>query len=240
MAWLAMIKAVYPNAKPGPEVTAHYTELLEQQYGADRNLTLMADSLCSDEICRKSVQFGDVFVGDGPFTLGGLAGMPFAGKTGMTAFAHHIPDDGTAFIFYGSHIGVDDAGNLGKVPRRRQAKVGSSCGALVLALSRLQSDGDEPYIPIGDELDAQQMMLERLIMPYKQRILTADIPIKAIIDVAYKLIQQRMQEIVKATLGEFHCARIALLGGIVINTAPDKDDYIDVRDFEVIELGDHH
>ncbi|WP_222943801.1 hypothetical protein [Pedobacter sp. N36a] len=30
----------------------------------------------------------------GPFKLGGLDGFPFAGWSGMGAFASHVPDDG--------------------------------------------------------------------------------------------------------------------------------------------------
>jgi len=35
---------------------------------------------------------------------------------------------------------------------------------------------------------------------------------------------------------EFKCSRIFLLGGIIINTSPELNDMVDVRDFKIIEV----
>ena len=35
---------------------------------------------------------------------------------------------------------------------------------------------------------------------------------------------------------EFNCSRIFLLGGIIINTSPELNDMVDVRDFKIIEV----
>lgn len=234
MSWKAAIQSIYPDALPGSEVTEKYVKLLEEKHHADRATTLLTTSVCPDEINRATTDFPAEFAGSGPFFLGGLAGVPFTGLTGLTAFAHHIPDGGTAFIFYGPHIGVSDDGEWGKISRVGQAKLGGSCGALMLALGRLQQDED--YVPVGKDIDHQQMTLERALMPFKAQILSADNPVLEITEVAYKHIHGSIKELVEAVKGEFHCARIALLGGVLINTSPDKDDYVEVRDFEVIEL----
>ncbi len=236
MSWKETLLAQYPDALSRAEVTDKYVDWIEKDYGADRESTLLTTSVCSDEINRESSNFPKEFVGEGPFFLGGLAGFPYTGKTGLTAFAHHIPDDGTAFIFYGAHIGVDDEGNLGKVARKGQANIGSSCGALMLTLGRMK---DDSYAPGDDESDYQQMTLEKTLWPYKTQILNAENPVVEITEIAYRLINEQVRALVEAVKGEFHCARIALLGGILINTSPDKDDFVDVRDFEVIELAHH-
>jgi len=49
--------------------------------------------------------------------MGGLAGIPFVGKSGFNAFAHHVPEDGNIFILYGPHVAVSDIGEIGKYKR---------------------------------------------------------------------------------------------------------------------------
>eukprot|EP00954_Amorphochlora_amoebiformis_P020003 1336131-Amorphochlora_amoeboformis.AAC.1 len=51
--------------------------------------SLMAVSSCPDEINRTMDSFNDYW-GDS-FHLGGLAGIPFTGKTGFGAYAAHVP-----------------------------------------------------------------------------------------------------------------------------------------------------
>ena len=48
----------------------------------------------SSDVCSSDLTFFNVLFG--PFIMGGLGGIPFSGQTGMTAFAHHIPDGGSA------------------------------------------------------------------------------------------------------------------------------------------------
>lgn len=73
--------------------------------------------------------------------MGGLAGIPFTGKTGFTAYSHHIPDstyalavfdtgdsslptvsiaptDGNLFVLFAPHIGLCDSCHLGKYSRK--------------------------------------------------------------------------------------------------------------------------
>lgn len=64
------------------------------------------------------------------FSLGGLAGVPFTGKTGWGAFSHHIKKGGNVFALYAPHIGVTFDGTLSKVHRPNQGEyLSSSCGA---------------------------------------------------------------------------------------------------------------
>jgi DNA-dependent RNA polymerase auxiliary subunit epsilon len=224
----------YPNAKLGSEITETYLKHLQEEYKSDISKMLFATSLCSDDI-NVSTDFRKVL--SRPFTMGGLGGLPYSGLTGMVAFAHHIPDGGDAFIFYGPHIGITDEGELGKMKRPGQKHLTNSCGALMLALERLQRD-EEVYVPINSELDYQQITLERIVMPYKQRILEAENPKKEITDVLYLEIHKRIKLLVKMAQKEFHCDRIFLLGAVIINTSPEFTDAVDVRHFEIMEV-DH-
>lgn len=226
-----VVKEFFPNAMDAKDTSIHYLGKMQNQHEINVSKVLMATSLCSDDINVPSTTFFNVLFG--PFIMGGLGGLPFAGQTGMTAFAHHIPDAGSAFIFYGPHIGITLEGDLGKMYRPRQEKPGNSCGALMLALSRFQ---DSSYTPILNEHDYQQMKLEESLLPYRAQILEGDNSAKAITEATYEIIDQQIHDHLKACKNEFHVEKVALLGGIIINTDYGLDDYFDARNFEVIDV----
>lgn len=227
------VKAAYPGAATGTEVTEKYLQFLADEYGADLSRILFATSLCCDDV-NVSTDFRRVLTR--PFTLGGLGGLPYAGFTGMVAYAHHIPDGGDAFIFYGPHIGITDDGELGRMRRPGQQHLTNSCGALMLALERLQRT-KEVYVPVSSERDYQQVLLERAVMPYKQQIITAGNPKKEITEIAYNEINKNIRLLVDMAKAEFRCNRIFLLGGVIINTSPDYNDAVEIRNFDVINVG---
>jgi hypothetical protein len=176
MAITKKVTAYYPNAKSGDDITESYLTLLEKEYNSDLKKMLFATSVCSDDV-NVSTDFRRVL--SRPFTMGGLGGLPYSGFTGMVAFSHHIPDGGDAFIFYGPHIGITDEGELGRMRRIGQKRLTNSCGALMLALERFQSDDDvDTYVPQSVHYDYQQIQLEQTLMPFKNKILTADNPKK--------------------------------------------------------------
>ncbi|WP_299522975.1 hypothetical protein [Winogradskyella sp.] len=226
-----LVKAEFPGAMDAKDTSIHYLGKMQLEYKIDISKVLMATSVCSDDINVPSTTFFNVLFG--PFIMGGLGGLPFAGQTGMTAFAHHIPDGGSAFIFYGPHIGVTLDGELGKMYRPRQEETGNSCGALMLALNRFE---DSKYKPVLNDDDYQQMKLEESLLPYRDDILNSDNPQKAITEATYKIIDKKVHDHIKTCKDEFHVDRVTLLGGIIINTDYGLDDYFAVRNFEVIYL----
>ena len=226
-----VVKGFFPNAMDAKDTSIHYLGQMQIEHKINISKVLMATSVCSDDINVPSTTFFNVLFG--PFIMGGLGGLPFAGQTGMTAFAHHIPDEGSAFIFYGPHIGLTLEGELGKMYRPRQEATGNSCGALMLALSRLQ-DGD--YAPVLNDDDYQQMKLEESLLPYRDQILSSDHQEKAITEATYDIIDKKIHEHIKSCKDEFHVDKVTLLGGIIINTDYGLDDYFDARNFEVIDM----
>lgn len=227
----------YPNAKTGEEITDSYLSLLHKEYKVNLKKLLFATSLCSDDV-NVSTDFRRVM--NRPFSMGGLGGLPYSGFTGMVAYSHHIPDGGDAFIFYGPHIGITDEGELGRMRRAGQTRLTNSCGALMLALERfhLEDKGDEVYVPYSVEHDYQQIMLERTLMPFKSRIINSANEKKEITDVAYYKIDKQIKRLVKMAIKEFNCEKIFLLGGVIINTSEDYHDYVDIRNFDVINVND--
>ena len=226
-----VVKGYFPDAKDAKDTSIHYLGRMQIEHELDISRVLMATSVCSDDINVPSTTFFNVLFG--PFIMGGLGGLPFAGKTGMTAFAHHIPDEGSAFIFYGPHIGITLDGELGKMYRPRQEETGNSCGALMLALDRLQESN---YKPVLNEDDYQQMKLEESLLPYRDQILDSNNQAKAITEATYDIINKKVHEHIISCKNEFPVNKVTLLGGIIINTDYGLDDYFDSRNFEVIDL----
>ncbi|UOY06340.1 hypothetical protein L0P88_20760 [Muricauda sp. SCSIO 64092] len=226
-----VVKTYFPDAMDAKDTSIHYLGKMQLEHHIDISRVLMATSVCSDDINVPSTTFFNVLFG--PFIMGGLGGLPFAGQTGMTAFAHHIPDDGSAFVFYGPHIGITLDGDLGKMYRPRQEQTGNSCGALMLALSRFQ---DSAYKPVINDDDYQQMKLEESLLPYRQKILDSENQEKAITEATYEIIDKKVHEHLKSCKNEFHVDRVTLLGGIIINTDYGLDDYFDARHFKVIDV----
>ncbi|MEM0938645.1 MAG: hypothetical protein AAF600_12540 [Bacteroidota bacterium] len=226
-----IVKEYFPNAMDAKDTSIHYLGKMQIEYNINVSKVLMATSVCSDDINVPSTTFFSVLFG--PFIMGGLGGLPFAGQTGMTAFAHHIPDEGSAFIFYGPHIGLTLDGDLGKMYRPRQEQTGNSCGALMLALSRFKDNG---YAPVLNDDDYQQMKLEESLMHYREQILDSEYQEKAITEATYEIINEKIYGHLKTCKNEFHTEKVALLGGIIINTDYGLDDYFDARNFEVIDI----
>ena len=226
-----VVRKYFPNAMDAKDTSIHYLGKMQIEHKINVSKVLMATSVCSDDINVPSTTFFNVLFG--PFIMGGLGGLPFAGQTGMTAFAHHIPDEGSAFIFYGPHIGITLEGELGKMYRPRQEQTGNSCGALMLALSRLQDGG---YAPVLNDDDYQQMKLEESLLTYREQVLDSENPEKAITEATYEIINQKIHHHLKSCKDEFHVEKVTLLGGIIINTDYGLDDYFDARNFEVIDV----
>ncbi|MEM1336503.1 MAG: hypothetical protein AAF717_18055 [Bacteroidota bacterium] len=226
-----IVKSYFPSAMDAKDTSIHYLGKMQLEHDIDISKVLMATSVCSDDINVPSTTFFNVLFG--PFIMGGLGGLPFAGQTGMTAFAHHIPDEGSAFIFYGPHIGITLDGDLGKMYRPRQEQTGNSCGALMLALSRFQN---ADYKPVINDDDYQQMKLEESLLPYREQILSGENQEKAITEATYEVIDKKIHEHLRSCKDEFPVDKVTLLGGIIINTDYGLDDYFVAKNFEVITV----
>lgn len=191
---LAIIRQHYPNAISTIDSINRLIDFVEGTLDLEPAQIMMADSICSDDV--NSIQFpvrSNEFLG--PFKLGGLDGFPFAGLSGMSAFASHVPDDGAVLVYYGPHIGISKAGILGEIHRYGQQNSTDCCGAAKGALKKLYSDS----IRAGhlEDIDYQMNTIEQIILKEKERILAAVHPIKETTEVIYEAIDARIN-----TLGQ--------------------------------------
>lgn len=226
-------------------VTKHYPEAieirkLEQTITSELSLngfilsrTIWGTSICSDEVNNTFNIFSRLFAGPGPFRFGGISGLPFTGKTGVMAFSSHIPEEGGAFILYGPHIGVSKNGVIGEIHRQRQNNNSTCCGSLIAGLSAIENPAT-----IGEESssDYQQSRVIKMLHSEKSSILSADNKIKETTERAYHHIHQELKDLVYDCKDALEGRKLYLMGGILINTDWDKEDYFEIRNKELIDF----
>ncbi|MBK9737652.1 MAG: hypothetical protein IPO92_22970 [Saprospiraceae bacterium] len=228
---LAIIHQHYPNAITTIDSVNHFIDFIEDQLDIEPGKVMLADSLCSDDV--NSIQYPartQEFLG--PFKMGGLDGFPFTGLTGMGAFASHVPDEGAVGIYYGPHIGITKDGTIGEIHRHGQSKNSGCCGAAKGALHKLINN-----MIIKDnmtDIDYQMNTIEQILLNKKDRILSAQIPLKEATEVIYEAIDKRIEALVAETT--YNCKYLILFGAIHINSDTDMGSFNETRKFEVIDL----
>ena len=231
---VSKVMTSYPRAITNIDLVNRVTSALEK-YGYGES-TLMATSLCCDEVNRQlDRDFGNVY-GE-HFSMGGLAGFAFGGVTSFGAMAHHIPTGGDCLVVYGPHVGVDSAGNVGKIDRRGRKATGACCGSAAAAsgyVDAVRTGKREAAAPCTNALDAQQTFVGNMLLPHAQRLedaadRMAELPL-SMFDAQNEL----MQQIIAAGCGEVgDDGKIALLGGVQINTPEGTPDYFLPMNFEI-------
>jgi len=234
MVTLNKIMEVYPGAVPNSELVSRVSSALEK-YGYGET-TLLATSLCCDEVNRElDLDFSKVY-GE-HFSMGGLAGFAFGGVTSFGAMAHHIPTGGDCLVIYGPHVGVDAEGNAGKINRRGRKKSGACCGSGVAAagyVEDVRKGKKDPNAPSTNALDAQQNFVGNLLLPHGHRLEDAKDKMVELPLAMFDAQNDLMHQIVAAGCGEVGGdGKIALLGGVQINTPAGTSDYFLPLAFEI-------
>jgi hypothetical protein len=99
----------FPGAHEG-SATLECVKPVIAKLGLTDDNTLFAQSICPDEINHEEGGIPNLFasyLGE-VFHMGGLAGIPFTGKTDFAAFSHHVPDSGHCFILMAPQIGMSN------------------------------------------------------------------------------------------------------------------------------------
>lgn len=203
---------------------------LLNEHGFDSDKTILATSVCSDEVVHSDTFFYEYLPVKFPFRMGGLAGFPFSGLTGFGAFASHIPDNGFAIIHYGPHIGFSKYEQIGKVVRHGQAAESTCCGALQAFLNSLE---DKTASTQDRELDYQQLKLVEKLTSRAGEINSHSEPLVAATDKMFDEIDGRIKQLLKESSDNFKGVKVALVGGIVINTDVKLPDWFELREFSV-------
>ena len=154
-----LITARFPGAIDEARFVAEASVALHQ-VGFDASNTLVAVSVCRDELSRSLV--GRLEGLWGPvFDLSGLAGLPSGGVSSVAAALSHRPmaDGRSNFVVFAlSHVGVDDDGVVGRVRRPGMAQPTATCGSLSGVAAALDEDRVRNEL---DLLDQEQVRVEQ-------------------------------------------------------------------------------
>mmetsp|Transcript_24481 Transcript_24481/g.52752 ORF Transcript_24481/g.52752 Transcript_24481/m.52752 type:complete len:298 (-) Transcript_24481:216-1109(-) len=220
-----LVRSNFPGAISNKELATRVVELLEEK-GFTSDNTLLATSVCADELARElEDQFVDIYGNN--FNLGGLSGFPFAGNTGWGAMSAHVPDGGYCLTIHGPHVGITKDGVIGKVERSGIALVDNCCGSAIAASNYLKgiTDGSADINPrIQQFSDFQQGAVQELILPFGKRLDRADDRMRELPYALYDSQEVMVTDIVTTGKASIKSG-LAVLGGIQINTGPDTLDY---------------
>lgn len=103
----AMVRNYFPGAMRNNDTIKAAVRLAESLNMTQEN-TLFSYSICPDEINHNDGELANILHNHfgPPFSLGGLGGIPFSGKTGFGAYASHVPDNGNIFVLFAPHCAV--------------------------------------------------------------------------------------------------------------------------------------
>jgi len=241
----SLASGAFPGARDGKVILRQTQQLLLREGFTPEN-TLFAQSCCSDEINHGEQDITTLFgnyMGEA-FMLGGLAGVPFTGKTGFGAFAAHIPDDGHLFILFAPHVGISESLHIGKFTRAGQVYEGHACGAAIGALNYCIEGKPVPdNASLGaNPHDYQMSWIISQIAQVVDEIVALDTENERQAELTrqmYKISKAFLDKMVDVKITDLHgnAVKICLLGGIQINMPRPMPGFFQPLLFQILEYG---
>ena len=217
---------IFPTAMLSSDVDRAIAKTLQVRGFTPAN-TIFAHSVCSDEVNIRKEQLIPIMINrwQEGFTLGGLGGLPFAGKSGFGAYLHHVPDSGKLLVLFAPHVGIDEIGRIGSLQRDGQAKVSTACGAAIGAYKQLQEKKKTASDPLlvfeadnPREYDPQLKDIVNLLAPRLEGIDESADSIGFVAYQMYGIIRELITACITETPDLFDFAsEVAVVGGIMIN-----------------------
>lgn len=207
-------------------------ENIAEREGIEVKKIIVATSFCFDELNHHQLKM-NLHSPQGTFIMGGLAGYPFVGDIGLTAFADHVPDGGAALFIFGSHIGISCSGEVGKIKRVGQHRHTNTCGALMMVQNHVLSTHIHK-IDAADYSAFQPEFLALRLLPMADEIRKADVPILKTTHLVYDEIENEILKLIinnPLLQSEFP---VYILGGIVINTDENLPNYFSQKVFRKV------
>jgi hypothetical protein len=244
------LEKFFPKALPTSVIATKVQSTLSERKFTRTN-TLFGTCVCPDEINNKPTKSLPAAIQsaltdlNGVFHLGGLAGLPYMGSSGMKAFLSHCPTNGKVFIMYGPHIGITEDGTAGSVERLGLTTPSLDCDITLKALSIAQSalenkpkdnvpDKREEYIVANfrNALDSEQAAkLSKEALPAFATYLMFHL-------VKEQIVKQLQACLKDDTMESNNIDEIVLLGGITVNrgqllgSIEVREDYFEPLVFE--------
>lgn len=225
-------KLYFPTAMLSSDIDEALYKALKSRGFTPAN-TLFGHSVCADEVNNRKEQLVPLMVDrwEEGFALGGLGGLPFAGKSGFGAYLHHVPDEGKLLVLFAPHVGIDEIGTVGALRRDGQAKVSSACGAAVGAYKALQKAKKAAADPLpvlevenSREYDPELRNIVDLLAPRLEGIEESADSISFLTYQMYGIIRELITAEILEQKDLFDSAtEVAVVGGIMINRRKGGD-----------------
>ena len=224
----ALCRKFFPKAVVNLDVLDMLTPVMDR-LGMNSDNTLFAHSICPDEINHEISDITHVlaqFMGE-MFVMGGLAGVPFCGRTGFSAFSHHAPLDGNVFILYAPHVGIaSESGQVGFVIREGHSCQSTACGAAIGAYNQCVADPTAGGPELSED-DFQMDFVRREIKKSLDSIQSNPEPMAQLAHVVFDVVDKALHRIIGFKWAENFSSggKMLLLGGIQINMDGKYTDY---------------
>lgn len=235
------LKQFFPNAIPGIQFTSDVVQILNDNAFTFEN-TLFSISRCPDAANTQTTFFHEYFGGE--FQLNGLAGIPSMDKDRFRAGLKQIPDDGNLFIFYTSHMGINDKGELGYTSRKGQKKDSLCCSAALHYLDKARKENDiilngghrKIYVPDIDWENKEQVEVEQRLARFNNLILSAPNQKLELVHMTSEAAYEKIDSMIYRTInkrGLQFDGKIAIVGAMTINTPNGMENYVSLKRFEI-------
>lgn len=183
------------------------------KFGFDANNTIACVDVCRDEIAQPFMELIKE-KWDYAFNLSSLAGMFFAGKTGLLAAIHHSPivDGKERYVFYSMpHIAISADGRIGVCYRKGRPGESTACGAL----NAFQKELSHGRLELStDETDIEQSLLKRRLL---REIPYGHVPdLLELTRIAQRVIQKDLEHVLN-TIVDRNRSDYAMITGIQIH-----------------------
>ncbi|HZL11089.1 MAG TPA: hypothetical protein VFC65_13940 [Prolixibacteraceae bacterium] len=224
-----IVKQYFEEFSTMSEASRNVVLEIAEREGIDMNRIIVATSFCFDELNHHPAKM-NLPSPQGIFNMGGLAGYPFVGEIGLTAFSDHIPDGGAALFIFGSHIGISRTGVVGKVKRVGQHRHTNTCGALMMVQDHVLSTSIHQIDP-ADYSEFQPEFLALRLLSKVEEIKNSEVPILKTTHLVYDEIEKEMLKLIQnhpTLLSKFP---VYILGGIIINTDETLPNYFSTKVF---------
>ncbi len=225
------IKEMFPGARPAHSLSDSVIYYLNSRYGIASDKMLLGVSTCVDDIIYTKNFHRHPEI-KGPFHLGGLAGLPFTGISGLDAFAHHIPDSGAMILLVEPHIGYSEQKGWGYVLRHDQHEASTCCGALMGTLGKLKANTLRADI---SEEDYQGGKIAEYALENKESIISSPNPIIELTRITSRVAENQIRAHV-LDVDLQHVKFIVIITGVIINTDYAYTDYQYVDGISVYDV----
>ncbi len=229
MSFKEILHRIFPGALREKDYVEK-TKTALSLHGFNAENTIACVSVCRDEITQPFIALIRDSWGEA-FNLSSLAGMFFAGWTGLSAAMHHSPniDGWERYVLYAfPHIAISGEGTLGTCTRAGRKGESHACGALIAFLQELtvgQPDLSLDYDDIEQSL-LKARLAKEIPLDTIRNLLDLTLTTQKVIQ---NDIQRALDTVVDNTRSDY-----ALFTGIQIH-GPDSNYIFPVSSYAVIK-----